>query len=59
MAFLAVSSSSILTPAQAYSAEEWEEKRSIITQLYREEAKKLHDVRVILASQHDFRPTSV
>jgi hypothetical protein len=46
-----------LTPAQSYSPEVWEQKRLIITQLYRDEAKSLHDVRVILAQQHDFRPT--
>jgi hypothetical protein len=47
----------VLTPAQSYSSEEWEQKRSIITHLYRDETKSLYDVRIILVQQHAFRPT--
>jgi hypothetical protein len=47
----------LLTPAQSYSSEEWDEKRSFITQLYRDEDRSLHDVRIILAQRHTFRPT--
>jgi hypothetical protein len=46
-----------LTPAQSYSVDEWEKKRPVITQLYRDEALTLHEIRVILAQQHAFRPT--
>jgi hypothetical protein len=48
-----------LTPAQSYSSEEWQQKRSIITQLYRHEAKSLSQVQAILADQFTFRPTQV
>ena len=47
-----------LAPARSYSAEQWEEKRPLITQLYRNEARKLHDIRITLALEHEFRPTS-
>ncbi|PMD39616.1 hypothetical protein L207DRAFT_583479 [Hyaloscypha variabilis F] len=47
------------TPSAAissYSKEEWEQKRPIITQLYRDEEKSLDHVRSVLAQQ-SFRPT--
>ncbi|KAE9372648.1 hypothetical protein N431DRAFT_457350 [Stipitochalara longipes BDJ] len=46
------------TSTQSYSADEWEQKRSIITQLYRDENTCLDHVRSILAQQ-EFRPTAV
>jgi len=49
--------STISTSIQSYSADEWERKRQVITQLYRDEAKPLHIVQVILAQQYGFRPT--
>ena len=44
-------------PARSYSAEAWEQNRMIISQLYRDEARSLNDVLVILAQEYDFRPT--
>jgi hypothetical protein len=44
------------TSARTYSSEEWEQKRAIITQLYRDEEKSLDHVRSVLAHQ-SFRPT--
>lgn len=46
-----------LIPARSYSPEEWEQKRTIISQLYRDEARSLNHVLVILAQEHGFRPT--
>ncbi|KAE9381186.1 hypothetical protein N431DRAFT_476070 [Stipitochalara longipes BDJ] len=43
--------------ARAYTVEEWEQKRPIITQLYRDEEKSLDHVRSVLAQQ-SFRPTA-
>jgi hypothetical protein len=40
----------------SYSKEEWEQKRPIITRLYRDEEKSLDHVRSVLAQQ-SFRPT--
>lgn len=44
---------------RSYTAEEWEGKRLIITQLYRDEAKPLHIVQVILAQNYEFLPRQV
>jgi hypothetical protein len=44
---------------RSYAAEEWEKMRLFITQLYRDEAKPLHIVQVILAQNHEFRPRQV
>ncbi|KAF2807298.1 uncharacterized protein BDZ99DRAFT_522915 [Mytilinidion resinicola] len=46
-----------LIPARSYSSEAWEQKRMIISQLYRDEARSLNNVLVVLAQEHDFRPT--
>jgi len=46
-----------LTPAQSYSSVEWEQKRHIITRLYRDERMTLRNVRIVLAQQECFRPT--
>lgn len=45
-----------LTPAQSYTETQWETKRSLITKLYRDDAKPLQQLRLVLA-QHNFRPT--
>jgi hypothetical protein len=45
-----------LTPAQSHSKDEWEQKRPLITQLYRDEGKTLDHVRSVLGQQ-SFRPT--
>jgi hypothetical protein len=45
-----------LTPAQSHSKDEWEQKRPLITQLYRDEGKTLDYVRSVLGQQ-SFRPT--
>jgi hypothetical protein len=48
----------ILAPSiRSYSAEEWEEKREVIANLYCAYKNTLKDVQVILAEQYDFRPT--
>jgi Clr5 domain len=47
----------LVPSARSYSNEEWDEKREIITRLYRGDGKTLKEVRVTLADQHDFRPT--
>jgi hypothetical protein len=44
---------------RSYTAGEWEEKRLVITQLYRDEAKPLHIVQVILAQNYEFLPRQV
>jgi hypothetical protein len=49
--------STISTSIQSYNADEWEQKRLVITQLYRDEAKTLRIVQAILAQQYGFRPT--
>jgi len=59
MASILTSQSSFPKPAQLYSSEVWEQKRTIISQLYRDEARSLKDVLAILAQDHDFRPTCV
>jgi hypothetical protein len=51
-----VSASIASRRAQAYSSAEWEQKRQIITQLYRDEEKSLRDVMFVLAQQL-FHPT--
>jgi len=43
----------------SYSAEEWNEKRELITRLYFEEDRTLKDVRQMLADEYDFKPTCV
>jgi hypothetical protein len=43
--------------ARSYSYEEWEQKREAIAQLYHSDRRTLKDVRVILASKYDFRPS--
>jgi hypothetical protein len=45
-----------LAPPRSYSSEEWEQKRPLITQLYRDQEKSLDHVRSVLAQQ-SFRPT--
>jgi hypothetical protein len=45
-----------LTPAQSHSKDEWEQKRPLITQLYRGEGRTLDYVRSVL-EQQSFRPT--
>ncbi|KAF2177096.1 hypothetical protein K469DRAFT_604656, partial [Zopfia rhizophila CBS 207.26] len=57
MALFVPSQPSRLIPARSYSSEEWEQKRTIISQLYRDEARSLNDVLVTLAQEHHFRPT--
>jgi hypothetical protein len=47
----------VVPPARSYSAEEWEEKREVIANLYWAYKNTLKDVQVILAEQYDFRPT--
>ena len=47
----------VVPSARSYSAEEWEEKREVIAKLYCVYNNTLKDVQVILAEQHDFRPT--
>jgi len=47
----------VAPPARSYSAKEWEEKREVIGKLYGVYKNTLKDVQVILAEQHDFRPT--
>ena len=42
--------------ARTYSTQEWDEKRPLITQLYRDEERSLNHVRAVLAQQ-EFRPT--
>ncbi|CZR67524.1 uncharacterized protein PAC_17423 [Phialocephala subalpina] len=45
-----------LKPAQTYTSQEWEQKRPLITRLYRDESRTLYQVRLALA-QETFRPT--
>lgn len=47
----------LVPAARSYSTGEWDEKRGIITELYRGQGKTLKEVRTILTEQHDFRPT--
>jgi hypothetical protein len=47
----------LVSSVRSYSPDEWEEKQQIIAQLYRGEGKTLKEARLILAEQHDFRPT--
>jgi hypothetical protein len=53
--------STVANPAsnRLYTAEEWEQTRRIITQLYRDEARPLQIVQLMLAQQHAFRPRYV
>ncbi|KAH8598538.1 hypothetical protein B0O99DRAFT_591798 [Bisporella sp. PMI_857] len=46
-----------LTPAQSYPKKDWEQKRPLVTQLYRDERKSLDYIRGVLAQQ-SFRPTA-
>ena len=41
----------------SYSADEWKEKRPLITRLYHEERKTLREVRTILEQNYGFTPT--
>ncbi|KAH7333184.1 hypothetical protein BKA65DRAFT_41113 [Rhexocercosporidium sp. MPI-PUGE-AT-0058] len=45
-----------LHPAKSYTPQQWEQKRALITRLYRDEANTLHQVRLALAEGR-FRPT--
>ena len=47
----------VRAPMRAYTPEEWEQKRLIITRLYHDEVKSLGHVRAVLAQRHAFRPT--
>ncbi|KAH6717079.1 hypothetical protein BKA61DRAFT_573140 [Leptodontidium sp. MPI-SDFR-AT-0119] len=53
---MAVPSELLLKPAQQYSSQEWEQKRSLITKLYQDSNKTLYQIRLDLAQQ-GFRPT--
>ncbi|KAL3422848.1 hypothetical protein PVAG01_04595 [Phlyctema vagabunda] len=45
-----------LPPARFYSSKVWDQKQAVITRLYRDEKRKLDDVRLILSRQYDFTP---
>ncbi len=48
---------SIVPLGRCYSASEWSQKQTVITQLYRDSRRSLKEVRVILAQQHELYPT--
>jgi hypothetical protein len=51
MASLPASAPANSSSIRLYTAEEWEQKRMIITQLYRDEARPLHAVQLMLFDQ--------
>jgi hypothetical protein len=57
MTSITIPQPTIVPPARSYSTEAWEQKREVITKLYRQDAKTLKEVRAILADEHDFWPT--
>lgn len=58
MDLMADNSPASLTPAQSYTEAQWDAKRPLITKRYRDDARPLHQVRLVL-SQPNFGPTCV